>query len=72
MQIFKLEVIIIDFDGLGAEDIKLVIQNQRYPNDCISPEIRKIETREIGEWSDEHPLNHRNTREVEISRLFDV
>lgn len=70
MQVIKLEVMIIDFDGLGADEIKSVIENQRYPNDCISPDVRKIEVREIGKWSDEHPLNHRDKSEAEYHRLF--
>ena len=70
MQVIKLEVMIIDMDELGAEEIKSVIENQRYPNHCISPDVRKIEVREIGEWSDEHPLNHRNKQEEEYIRLF--
>jgi len=70
MQVIKLEVIIIDMDGLGAEEIKSVIENQRYPNHCISPDVRKIEVREIGEWSDEHPMNYLNKRESELVRLF--
>lgn len=70
MQVIKLEVMIIDTDGLGADEIKSVIENQKYPNHCISPNVRKIEVREIGEWSDEHPLNHLNTQELEYTRLF--
>lgn len=70
MQVIKLEVVIVDMDGLGAEEIKSVIENQRYPNHCISPDVRNMEVREIGEWSDEHPLNHRDKQEAELVRLF--
>ena len=70
MQVIKLEVIIIDMDGLGAEEIKSVIENQRYPNHCISPYVRKMDVREIGEWSDKHPMNYLDKRESELVRLF--
>lgn len=70
MQVIKLEVMILDMDGLGAEEIKSVMENQRYPNHCISPYVRKMDVREIGEWSDEHPLNHRDKKDAEYVRLF--
>jgi hypothetical protein len=70
MQVIKLEVVIIDMDGIGAEEIKSMIENQRYPNHCISPNVSKMEVREIGEWSDEHPLNSLDKQEAELCRLF--
>lgn len=70
MQLIKLEIMVIDMDGLGAEEIKSIIENQRYPNHCISPDVRNIEIREIGEWSDEHPLNNKDKQEAEYMRLF--
>lgn len=72
MQVIKLEVMVIDMDGLGAKEIKSVIENQRYPNHCIFPRVRKLEVRDIGEWSDEHPLNHRDKQEDEYVRLFEA
>lgn len=48
---------IIDHDNLGADGVKMEIENVRYPNDCLSPHVLKIETADIGEWSNEHPLN---------------
>lgn len=70
MQIIKLEIVVIDMDGLGAEEIKNTIENQNYPNHCISPTVRKMYVRDIGEWSDNHPLNSSLTSEAEIVRLF--
>jgi len=71
MKIHKIEILIIDFDGLGEEGIKDVIENTRYPNDCISLEVKMIKTKEI-EWNDEHPLNFSNTSDEEYQRLFSV
>ena len=70
MQVIKLEVMVLDMDKLGADGIKSVIENQRYPNHCISPSVRKIEVREIGDWSDDHQMNHRDKEEAEYARLF--
>jgi hypothetical protein len=70
MKVHKLEVIIIDFDEIGAESIKTILENARYPNHCISPIVRSVETRDIGEWSDDNPLNRHDTIDAEIDRLF--
>lgn len=70
MQVMKLVVTVIDFDGIGADGVKQTIENARYPNRCISPEVRSVEVRDIGEWSDDNPLNHRDKSEAEYIRLF--
>jgi hypothetical protein len=72
MQVHKLEVMIIDHDGVGAEEIKTILENQRYPNHCIAPYIMKIDSAEIGEWDDDNPLNNRKTMQGEYKRLFHV
>lgn len=71
MKVYKLEVCVIDFDDVGAEDIQNILENTRYPNRCISPAVKKIESRDIGEWYDEHPLNKHETAEGEYKRLFE-
>jgi hypothetical protein len=70
MQVHRITLLVEDFDGLGAEEIRQVIENQRFPNRCISPQVLSSETREIGEWHDDHPLNYKATRAAEIARLF--
>ena len=70
MQVIKLEVTVIDFDGLGADGVKDTIENARYPNHCISPTVRSVEVRDIGAWSDDHPLNKLSTADAELNRLF--
>lgn len=70
MKVMKLEVFVIDFDGLGENDVRQAIENARYPNRCISPEVLSVEAKEIGEWSDGHPLNNSKTAPAEIKRIF--
>ncbi len=70
MKAYKVEILIIDHDGLGAESIKDTLENTRYPNWCICPDVKSIEGVDIGEWSDEHPLNHRLKANAEYDRLF--
>ena len=69
MRAYKLEVLVIDFDDVGDEVVSL-IENARYPNDCISPSVMNVEAREIGEWSDDHPLNKRDTMKAAYKGLF--
>ena len=70
MKVMKLEVFVIDFDGLGESGVRHAIENASYPNRCISPEVRSVEAKEIGEWSDDHPLNNSKTAPAEFDRIF--
>jgi hypothetical protein len=70
MKVYKLEIIIIDFDRLGEDGIKDAIHAQRWPNDCIDPYVYSTQSAEIGEWTDDNPLNRRDTYNAEVKRLF--
>lgn len=67
---YKIELLIIDHDGLGADAINDVLENTKYPNHCISPEVKDTHGIDVGEWTDEHPLNQNNTSHAEYERLF--
>lgn len=70
MKVHQLVVMIIDFDELGATGVRQEIENARFANDCMRPMVRSVETRDIGAWSDDHPLNNRRTMENELEQLF--
>ena len=72
MKAYKMTVLIIDHDGMGAEDIKATLENQRFLNHCISPNVKAVEEVDIGEWTDNHPLNRFDTADAEFERLFSV
>ena len=69
MKAYKIELLVVDFDEVG-EDIIGIIETARYPNHCIDPRVQSIEWRDIGEWSDSHPLNQLPTMKAEFNRLF--
>lgn len=69
MKVYKVEVMVIDFDGVG-DGIKDAIEHTNYPNDCIIPFVMGMESVDIGEWDDDHPLNNRNTQKDEFNRIF--
>jgi hypothetical protein len=70
MKVYKVTLCIVDHDEIDGDGIKDVIENVKYPNRCISPDVMKIESRDIGEWSDDHPLNKLDKFEAEYERLF--
>jgi hypothetical protein len=68
MKVHKVVLIIVDFDNLGADGVRDEINNMNYPNDCMSPAIMSIETKDIGEWAEDHPIN--KDIKSEASKLF--
>lgn len=70
MKAYRVEILVIDFDGLGQDGVRTEIKNARYPNRCISPDVKAIEEHDIGDWSDDHPLNNRSTADAEYARLL--
>jgi hypothetical protein len=69
MQVHKMTVMVIDHDELGAESASAELEAGRFGNRCISPDVMAIESREIGEWDDDNPLNGCG-RSAEFERLF--
>lgn len=69
VKVYKLTVMVLDHDELGADEIARVLHDQRYPNHCINPVVMACEGREIGEWDDDHPLNT-GAQDAEFARLF--
>jgi hypothetical protein len=57
MKAYKVEMIVVDFDGYGGDVLRQNIEDMRY----YAPSITKIVEGDIGEWSDDHPLNLRST-----------
>lgn len=70
MKAYKVTLLILDFDRLGEENIKLELENVNFPNDCISPTVMDIQEADIGEWEDSNPLNRSSTQRAEFDRLF--
>ena len=70
MNAYKVELLVVDFDDLGADGLKGILENSRYVNHCMRPEVMSIEERDIGEWYDDHPLNKVDKSNTEYNRLF--
>lgn len=70
MKVHYLHVIVIDHDHLGVDEVERVLEDTRYPNDCIIPHVIKSQSVEIGDWDDNNSLNHSDTQVAEVDRLF--
>lgn len=70
MKAYLLQVLVIDHDALGVDEVERVLEDANYPNDCIAPSVIKSQSAEIGEWDDDNPLNHSDTQAAEVDRLF--
>jgi hypothetical protein len=70
MKAHLLQVLVIDHDHLGVDEVERVLEDANYPNHCITPSVVKSQSAEIGDWDDENPLNHNDTQAAEVDRLF--
>ncbi len=61
MKAYLATVLVIDFDGLGPDGVKVEMEHVVYPNRCLTPHVEGIEEFDIGPWDDDHPLNQRGT-----------
>lgn len=68
-RVYKIELLVIDHDGLGESGITETLENSRYPNHCISPRVMSVDSSAI-EWEDNHPLNKRSTMRAAYESLF--
>ena len=70
MQVHKIVLTVIDYDEIGQKSVIDALENARYPNRCIAPSVIAADTRDCGEWHDDHPLNKNSTAAAEMARLF--
>lgn len=66
MKAYKLEVLIIDFENQGINEVTQEIQNMRYAH----AKVVSHREADIGQWHDDHPLNKTPTANAEYERLF--
>jgi hypothetical protein len=68
-KVYKVTLLVVDHDEIGVDELKTVIENVNYPNDCIHPRVMGVETREVV-WTNRHPLNMRGQTEGAFEALF--
>lgn len=55
-EVHKITLLVVDHDNVGADGIAMLLENTRYANRCMHPDVIEVATTEI-EWDDNHPLN---------------
>lgn len=68
-KVYKIELMVIDHDGIGEDDIVALLEHTRYANHAISPRVMGVDDREV-EWSDDHPLNQIGGCDAAYDALF--
>ncbi len=68
-KVYKIEILVVDHDAVGGDEIRSIIEDARYPNDCLSPQVKSVQVREV-DWSDDHPLNKHATTDAAYAALF--
>jgi hypothetical protein len=63
---YKHSIIVVDFEGNGQEEITYLLKDNKYCN--VS--ILDIKEKDIGEWSDDHPLNNKDTQVEYCEKVF--
>ena len=56
MKAYKVEVLVLDHECVGEDEIVYSLKNAEY----IHSKVMSIQSKEIGEWDDDHPLNRRD------------
>jgi hypothetical protein len=69
MRAYKIEVLVIDHEDVGLQ-VKNMLEDCNFPNDCIRPSVMKIQIADIGEWSADHPLNKHATMASYYEEIF--
>jgi hypothetical protein len=72
MKAHLLQVLVIDHDHLGVDEVERVLEDANYPNRCIAPSVVKSQSAEIVDGDDDTPLNNSDTQTAEVDRLFPV
>lgn len=68
MKAYKIEMIVNDLERAGADGIKALIED--YSSTYIAPMVLDIKEMEIGEWSDDHPLNSCKFAKSYVDKIF--
>lgn len=70
MKVYQITLQAFDFYDYGAEEVKNILEEALHNISNVTINVRSMEEREIGVWTDDHPLNRRETKEWEWRRLF--
>lgn len=64
---YKIELLVVDHENMKQEDIIYFIENVRY----VYPTVLSVQSKEIDDWGDEHPLNKLDTMKQTCEEMFE-
>lgn len=70
MKAYKITLLFLDFEDIGPQEAKSLIENARLPSRIDPGTVMDLQEADIGEWSDDHPLNKRATMSEAFRALF--
>ena len=70
MKAYKITLLFLDFDEVGKDEAKYLIESARLPNHINPGTVMDLQVADIDEWSDDHPLNSRATRALAFAEIF--
>ena len=65
MKAYKVELLVLDFENIGVCE-----ETFELDYDHLSTQVMSIQSKDIGEWDDDHPLNHRDKSKEFYNELF--
>lgn len=69
IRVFKVTMMVVDFDRVGSKEIERMIEETKYANHSIAPLVESVKSVEY-DWDDECELNKRGW-ETHFRRLFE-
>lgn len=72
MKIYKMTVMVVDMDDIGGKQAVVELENGRFGNDCICPQVVDCVEADIPDDEfDQHPINFNATWKAAFDKLFD-
>lgn len=53
MKAYRVELLVVDTESVGESEVTYLLQNVK----DLYPKVKSVQSRDIGEWHDNHPLN---------------
>lgn len=66
MKAYLMTVVVVDYENMGQNAVKYHMEHPDY----INPTVVSVREADIGEWSDDHPLNSYKTMYDAVKTYF--
>ena len=70
MTVHRVTICVLDFENWNADEIRRVLDRDVFST-ATYPSVMSVESRTIEHWTDDHPLNRKDTEADAMRELFD-